>query len=230
MTPRGETPGMDHFAKAEGKAAVSRARIVATAAPLFAERGYDGASIREIAQAAGMTTASLYYHFSGKEDLFVAVHASAMDAVASAVARATEGLDDPWARLEAAVAAHCAALMQRGTAAVLVHMMFGGGLNVRDELVRQRDDYERVFRAFIEAAPMRAGIDRKIVALQMLGSLNFMAFWFRPGGPLAPDEIARRMIANLREGVAPARQPLEKPGPGKAPARRAATKRDRRQA
>ena len=230
MTPRGETPGMDHFAKAEGKAAVSRARIVATAAPLFAERGYDGASIREIALAAGMTTASLYYHFSGKEDLFVAVHASATNNVAAAVARATEGLSDPWDRLEAAVAAHCVALMERGTAAVLVHMMFGGAQSVRDELVRQRDDYERAFRAFIDAAPMRPDVDRKVVALQILGSLNFMAFWFRPGGALAADAIARRMIGNIRDGVAPARQSSAKPKPNKAPARRAATKRDRRQA
>lgn len=221
---------MDHFAKAEGKAATSRARIVAAAATVFAERGYDGASIREIAQAASLTTASLYYHFTGKEDLFVAVHAAAMNAVAVAVARATEGLSDPWDRLEAAVKAHCAALMERGTAAVLVHMMFGGGAGVRGELVRQRDDYEDAFRAFIEAAPMRPEVDRKVAALQILGSLNFMAFWFRPGGSLSPHEIARRMIGNLRDGVALDQVARAKQLPNRAPARRAATKRDRRQA
>ena len=213
---------MDHFAKAEGKAAVSRARIVAMAAPLFAERGYGATSIRDIAQAVGMTTASLYYHFSGKDELFAAVHARALQSVADAVTQAAAGLQEPWERLEAAAAAHCGALMGKGTAAVLVDMMYGGAQDVRAELVRQRDEYERFFHSFIDAAPMLPDVDRRLLRLQILGAMNMMAFWFTPKGPMTAEEIGRNLIHNLRAGVAAPQSST------KAPTRRQQQKRDRR--
>jgi len=40
---------------------------------LFQERGYTAVAMRDIAEAAGMRTASLYYHFPSKEELFVSV-------------------------------------------------------------------------------------------------------------------------------------------------------------
>jgi AcrR family transcriptional regulator len=48
-----------------------RERILREAERLFAEHGYRGVSIRDIAHACGMTNAALYYHFSSKEDLFL---------------------------------------------------------------------------------------------------------------------------------------------------------------
>ncbi len=58
----------------EGSELVSgRERILREAERLFGERGYRGVSIRELAQACGMTNAALYYHFESKEDLFYQV-------------------------------------------------------------------------------------------------------------------------------------------------------------
>ena len=63
--------------------------ILETAAKLFRQQGYKGVSIRDIAQACGMTNAALYYHFKNKEDLYLAVmeddHARAMHAVLAGV-------------------------------------------------------------------------------------------------------------------------------------------------
>ncbi len=50
-----------------------RDAILDTSAKLFSERGYKEVSIRDIAQACGMTNAALYYHFKNKEDLFLAM-------------------------------------------------------------------------------------------------------------------------------------------------------------
>ncbi|HSD84819.1 MAG TPA: TetR/AcrR family transcriptional regulator [Anaerolineae bacterium] len=47
--------------------------ILDTSAKLFSQHGYNGVSIRDIAQAAGLTNAALYYHFKNKEDLFLAM-------------------------------------------------------------------------------------------------------------------------------------------------------------
>jgi AcrR family transcriptional regulator len=51
----------------------SRERVLVKALHLFAEHGYRGLSMREIADAVGFTKAALYYHFRDKEDLFGAV-------------------------------------------------------------------------------------------------------------------------------------------------------------
>jgi len=63
--------------------------ILETAAKLFSQQGYKGASIRDIAQACGMTNAALYYHFKNKEDLYLAVmeydHARTMNSVLTSV-------------------------------------------------------------------------------------------------------------------------------------------------
>ncbi len=50
-----------------------RDAILDTSAKLFSQQGYNGVSIRDIAQACGLTNAALYYHFKNKEDLFLAM-------------------------------------------------------------------------------------------------------------------------------------------------------------
>src|SRR3990170_83922 len=66
-----------------------REHIVDVAARLFSQKGYKGVSIRDIAQACGVTNAALYYHFKNKEDLYLAVlrhnHGKVMLSVAEAV-------------------------------------------------------------------------------------------------------------------------------------------------
>ncbi len=51
----------------------TRAAILGAARCVFARRGLDGASIREVAQTAGVNTAMIYYHFKDKKDLYRAV-------------------------------------------------------------------------------------------------------------------------------------------------------------
>jgi AcrR family transcriptional regulator len=55
-------------------AASTRERILDVALDLFTEKGYDGTSLREIAERLGVTKAALYYHFASKEDILMALH------------------------------------------------------------------------------------------------------------------------------------------------------------
>jgi AcrR family transcriptional regulator len=52
----------------------TRQRILDVALDLFTEQGYDGTSLREIADQLGITKAALYYYFESKEDIFLALH------------------------------------------------------------------------------------------------------------------------------------------------------------
>ncbi len=64
---------------AESEPLVTRDRIIEQATRLFVTRGYHAMSMREIAEAVGVTKAALYYHFSDKETLFLAVLAASLD-------------------------------------------------------------------------------------------------------------------------------------------------------
>src|SRR5580698_1323685 len=55
-------------------AASTRERILDAALDLFVEQGYDGTSLRQIAEQLGVTKAALYYHFESKEDILMALH------------------------------------------------------------------------------------------------------------------------------------------------------------
>ncbi|WAU81134.1 TetR/AcrR family transcriptional regulator [Streptomyces sp. Qhu-G9] len=73
----------------KAQAEKSRAHIVATAARLFRERGYDGVGVAELMAAAGFTHGGFYKHFRSKADLMAEASASGL----SQTAARTEGLD-----------------------------------------------------------------------------------------------------------------------------------------
>jgi TetR/AcrR family transcriptional regulator, cholesterol catabolism regulator len=185
-----------------GRAAASRGRIVDAALELFSTRGFEGTSIRDIAAAVGMTTASLYYHFASKDDLFVIVHGLSIDAMTAAVEHAIAGVTDPWDRLEAAAQAHCTTLFETdGTRAILTARISGGLAGVNDALVAQRDSYERLVQKLVDDLLLPPDVDRKLVRLHIMGVINSLPDWFRRDGPLTAGDIGRQMIRHMRLGL-----------------------------
>jgi AcrR family transcriptional regulator len=71
-----------------------RDAILDTSAKLFSQQGYNGVSIRDIAQACGMTNAALYYHFKNKEDLFLAMLQRDHEKAMAALREAADGPGD----------------------------------------------------------------------------------------------------------------------------------------
>ena len=67
----------------------------------------------------------------------------------------------------------------------------------RDELIRQRDRYEAVFRRLIAAVPLPPGVKPGPFRLALLGSLNWALTWYRPDGD-PPEVIARDLFAIFR--------------------------------
>jgi AcrR family transcriptional regulator len=69
----------------------TRQRILSVALDLFTEQGYDGTSLRQIAEQLGVTKAALYYHFESKEDILMALHMRLHDFGKDALVRVGEG-------------------------------------------------------------------------------------------------------------------------------------------
>jgi len=174
--------------------------LLDAAARLFAQRGYAATSMRDIAQAASMLPGSLYYHFAAKEDLLAAVYEAGVRDIVGAVRAALARERDPWARLEAACAAHLETVLQRAdTAQVLIRVLPEHVPAAAERLKRLRAEYEALFRELVDALPLAAGADRRTLRLMLLGALNWTRFWYREDGADTPRAIARRMLRLLRE-------------------------------
>lgn len=173
-----------------------KAELIDKAARLFGERGYGNTSMRDIAAAFGILHGSLYHHFGSKEELFITVYASGVDAFIAVVQAAIAPLPDPWDRLEAACVAHLEALLTRDSPAATVLADWSSAYTetMRVALVRERDRYERVFGELTEAIDLAPGIKRRYFRLGLLGALNGALNWYQPGRD-SPSAVARQLFA-----------------------------------
>src|SRR4051812_17884800 len=91
--------GVDAAASRPG---VTRDAVLDTALTLFAQRGYHGTPLSDVADALGIRTPSLYNHMGSKQDLLATILLRTMDEVLSDFRAAVAGLDTPADRLRAA--------------------------------------------------------------------------------------------------------------------------------
>jgi len=177
--------------------------ILAAAASLFAERGYQGTSIRDIGERVGLLGGSLYHHIKSKEALFVKIHDGALDRAAEQIARSLEGLACPWARLE--VASITLAELQLDPDSITMPLMNDFRLLPRAlqaQVIESRDAFEEVFTGLVDALPLPESVNRKIYRLSLLTLLNNLCTWYRPGG-LTAAQIAHEILKIFKPQGAP---------------------------
>ena len=178
-----------------------RELIIAAAAELFVDRGYAGTSMRDIAAKVGLLAGSLYHYYRAKDKLFVAVQKEGFRQIMERVERAIAKASDPWMRLELACAEHVHSVV----AGDAISRVTATGLFGIHEAALQRrlrvdhDRYERVFRDLIDALSLRY-VDRSLFRLTLFGAMNWTLVWYR-SGRLSPSDIARSIVALLREGA-----------------------------
>src|SRR5258708_352577 len=108
MTPerptKGKRSGRDKKIAGTGspltKGPLAKARIISVAESLFNQRGFDGASMRDIAAAAQMQPASVYYYFESKEELLWAVWEKGGVELLNRISKAIADKTEPWQRIE----------------------------------------------------------------------------------------------------------------------------------
>jgi AcrR family transcriptional regulator len=180
-----------------------RSELTRIAARLFAERGYQGTSLADLAEELGVQKPSLYHHIDSKEDLLwevawegaEAFHAG-LDAVPVELA-ATE-------RIRLALRAHLAVVAgQLDVATVFVREWRHLGGERRERFLAERRRYEErireLFRDGVEQSELRTDLDVATAALLVLSAANWAYTWLRPGS--STDELADRLFTVLLDGM-----------------------------
>src|SRR5690606_9181293 len=179
-----------------------REQILAEAAKLFYERGYAATSVRDIANATGLLPGPRSYYVKSKEELFLEVHRLGMKALLDAAHGACIGIDDPWSKLEAIAVAHSRVLLEDRGLMIMVAPLFSAEFaSLKDEIIRQRTEYEVVIDNVIAELDLSEDIDRRLFRLQFLGALNWAQTWYSPDGKRTAAGIGARRVRLLRPAV-----------------------------
>jgi AcrR family transcriptional regulator len=180
-----------------------REELTRQAARLFAQKGYHGTSIGEIAEALGVQKGSLYAHISSKQDLLYetmlegarAFHAG-LDAIGDELR--------PSEKIRLALRSHLRVVAdQLDVATVFVQeWRYLEGAR-RDEIIAERRRYEERIRALFregrDLGELRSDLDDATAALLALSAANWAYMWLQPGRDT--DELADRFYALLVDGI-----------------------------
>ena len=180
-----------------------RTELTRAAARLFAEKGYHGTSIGDLADALGVQKGSLYAHIASKADLLWQVAREGSAAFHAALDGVPE--DGPAVeRIRAALRAHLRVVAEQlDVATVFVREWRYLDPERREAFLDDRRRYEERFRALFregrDRGELRADLDDATAALLALSAANWAYTWLRPGG--ATDELADRFTALLVDGI-----------------------------
>jgi TetR/AcrR family transcriptional regulator, cholesterol catabolism regulator len=164
------------------------------ASALFSSRGYAATSMRDIAKALDLQGGSLYAHIPSKEAVLAAIVEEAAEAFHAAVRPVAERGGSAAGRLREMVAAHIRVVTGgRERAKVFLFEWTFLGEERRRAVTRSRAAYQGYFERVVAegvATGELGPVDPRLAAVFILSAMNAMAYWYRPDGPLGPDELA----------------------------------------
>lgn len=182
-----------------------RQEIIDAAVKAFAQYGYHGASMEDIAQMVGVKKRALYYYFPSKDELLFVILQHYCEAMIEDLESILPTSDRPTEKLREAFGHHLAALANHVE-------WFSVFLNEakyleephRKQIIALRDRYEQLIRRLIVEGMDRGELrplNPKLVGFTLLGVINWMFQWYRPDES-TPEELASALWDIVYEGIA----------------------------
>lgn len=173
--------------------------ILEAAAKLFAEQGFHGTTVRQIADASDLTSGSLFHHYDSKRQMLIDVVEEGTLRTDGMVAQRLVGRDDPVDRLRELLTAHLEALHEDTWWPFMVvsatewHALTD---EERAPIVATRDAYEDLWREVLAGAAA-AGLvsDDPLLRLFLLGAANWTLFWYDATAGMTPAELAEQFCS-----------------------------------
>lgn len=190
------------------KAEVKNDQIFETAARLFYEKGYAATSLQDLAHAVGLQKGSLYYYIDSKKDLLFAItdYAHTFFAELTENARAEGGT--PLQTLERMLFQHARFAAEHfHVTAVFYNERSALGGEHQERIVATRDAYEKSLRRLVrsgqDVGEIAPDLDPRLAVFGVLGTINWIHQWYRPGGELPPAEIASALSRQAVRSLLP---------------------------
>ena len=178
--------------------------ILEAASTLFIQRGFQGTSMADIAEAMGVTRTAIYYYFRNKEAILREL-TTEITGMAGKQAAQVDDATDPMEALRQLVLQHARLILGHPLQFRVVER---NEENLSPALRKDAEASRRLvlsrFQAVIEAG-MQAGqfrmVDPKIAAFAILGMCNWSAWWFSASGKVPLEDVAQMLATFALQSV-----------------------------
>ena len=178
--------------------------LLAVAAKLFNERGYDGTSMEDLSRRLGITKSAIYHHVPSKQELLRLAINRALDALFAEAAKLEQLDGRAIDRLEHLVRGSVLVLTGDLPFVTLLLRVRGNTKVEREALARRREFDHLVADLVAQAAAegdLRADIDSAVTARLLFGLVNSLIEWYRPRGAAAAGQLADTVVAVAFDGL-----------------------------
>jgi AcrR family transcriptional regulator len=181
-------------------------RLLRVATRLFARHGFEGTSVQDIVDAAGVTKGAMYHYYGSKDDLLYEVYHQLLTMQMSHLTDIAKGSGTPEERLRAAAID----VVESSLASLDDMIVFFRSLHMlpddRQTQVRaERRAYHDVFRGLVEegmaAGVFRTEVSADIIVHFFLSAVNQIGSWFHPEGALTARQVAEQYAELLLGGL-----------------------------
>ncbi len=190
--------------------------ILSYATDVFYEKGYDGASMRDLSRLSGMSLAGLYYYFESKEKLLYLIQKHTFSAVMQLLERQLEGVDDAEQRLRIFIRNHLEYFLANLKAMkVLSHEDEALTGALAAEIADMKRAYYRICRGLVEdlkrARRVDGGVPSRLAAVSLFGMMNWIYTWHNPRHDPSAATVAEQMADTFLHGVLGAAEAVKQP-------------------
>lgn len=186
---------------ANGMDDTPRGRLLSAAAHLFRTRGFERTTVRDLAQAVGIQSGSIFHHFKTKEEILRCVMEEVIhfntDRMKTALAQAS----DPREKLRALI--RCELMSINGATGEAMAVLIYEWRSLQPEsqrfILTLRERYEQLWLTALDEAKQAglipAHVDTFILRRYLTGALSWSNYWYKPDGALSLDQLADQALA-----------------------------------
>src|SRR5579863_8572218 len=172
------------------------AEILAHATDVFCKKGYEGASMRDLSRASGMSLAGLYYYFESKECLLFLIQKHTFTTIVQRLKSRLEGVSDPEQQIRIFILNHLEYFLANpASMKVLSHEADALKNSFASEVAAIKRQYYRICVSLLDELKKerRLQFSTRIAVLSLFGMMNWIYTWHKPRVDAKAEEIAREM-------------------------------------
>jgi AcrR family transcriptional regulator len=181
--------------------------ICRVAARVFYEKGYEGASMQDVAQAVGLTKAGLYHHVGSKDRLLFEIMNYGMDILDETVLQKVKDISDPREKLRQTIIGHINLVVRARDLEITVILHENRSLTgpLRKQINARKRAYIENLENLIAQVQAQAGgkpaISPHLAAFVALGMINWLYQWYNPEGPIKLEELTQAYVDFFFRGM-----------------------------
>jgi TetR/AcrR family transcriptional regulator, cholesterol catabolism regulator len=179
-------------------------KILEHATEVFYEKGYEGASMRDLARSSGMSLSGLYYYFESKEKLLYLIQKHTFSTIIERLRERLDDVSDPEQRIRVFILNHLEYfLINEKAMKVLSHEadVLTNGFGA--EVATIKREYYRICVGLLDdfKRARRLEFSSRMAVLSLFGMMNWIYTWYNPRVDAVADELARGMGDIFLRGI-----------------------------